>query len=681
MKKQKNAILTYCIVGLLAASATPSLFAETSDQGPYEKDTITLINEGFESGIPAGWFNSGWLENFYGSPHSGSGWIYSWAAGDTLTTPVQDFGSNTELSFWYAVEQSSTPMTLQVKVDSTIVWEDIDFTHTSYIEAVVDLSSYTGGHTISFYGATSAFYGQTLDDILLTTEIDLTPPEIENVIAEPPLQTTGQSVTISCDVSDNEEVGNVYANITYPDTTMYTETMSGSTTYTYDQIFTMNGVYLYHIYAIDINGNSAESPAYTFEINLPPISDFSFTPLEPTTADTVIFTDSSTDPDGSIISWYWDFGDGTDSTQQNPTHAFDNGVYTVTLTITDDDGATDSALEILSVLNLEPIADFEFSPIDPSTVDTVSFTDLSSDPDGSIISWDWNFGDGGSSTTQHPTHNYADDGTYVITLTVTDDDGGTDTTTDTISVENVAPIADFLFDPLEPTVTDTISFTDTSSDSDGTIISWYWDFGDGTDSTDQYPTHQYLEPDEYTVWLTVTDDDGAQDSIEQIIIVTPPVEVVDCNQSIMDRGFPIRHALDGDWAAAQSFIPTKNVITKADLYLRKFGTPEFNLTVELREDQPVGTLVDSLIFTPDLVSTNWEWFTIDFQNVTITNGVTYFIVIPPVPGGVTTSFGYEWGYAFGNQYDDGSFWFTRDGGGLWRDLPTMYEFAFKTYGL
>jgi len=155
---------------------------------------------------------------------------------------------------------------------------------------------------------------------------------------------------------------------------------------------------------------------------------------------------------------------------------------------------------------------------------------------------------------------------------------------------------------------------------------------------------------------------------------------LDINQSIQDRGFPIRHALDGDWAAAQSFMPTINNLTSAEIRLRKFGTPEFNITVELREDHPQGTLIDTLVFTPDEVPSSWEWFTLDFTNTTVDPGTDYFIVCPPAPSGVTTSFGYEWGYAYGNQYDDGSFWFTRDGGGLLRDLPMMYEFVFRTYG-
>jgi len=155
---------------------------------------------------------------------------------------------------------------------------------------------------------------------------------------------------------------------------------------------------------------------------------------------------------------------------------------------------------------------------------------------------------------------------------------------------------------------------------------------------------------------------------------------LDINQSIQDRGFPIRHALDGDWAAAQSFMPTINNLTSAEIRLRKFGTPEFNITVELREDHPQGTLIDTLVFTPDEVPSSWEWFTLDFTDTTVDPGTDYFIVCPPTPSGVTTSFGYEWGYAYGNQYDDGSFWFTRDGGGLLRDLPMMYEFVFRTYG-
>jgi agmatine/peptidylarginine deiminase len=159
---------------------------------------------------------------------------------------------------------------------------------------------------------------------------------------------------------------------------------------------------------------------------------------------------------------------------------------------------------------------------------------------------------------------------------------------------------------------------------------------------------------------------------------TPLMEV---DQSVYDRGFPIRHAIDGDWAAAQSFQSTMTTLSYVNVYLRMFGTPEFDMTVELREDHPQGTLLDTLVFTPGELPSSWEWFTIDFSDIAVSPGTEYFIVIPPAPSGVTTSFGYEWGYAFGDIYQDGAFWFTRDGGSLWRDLPDTYEFAFQTYGI
>jgi len=165
-----------------------------------------------------------------------------------------------------------------------------------------------------------------------------------------------------------------------------------------------------------------------------------------------------------------------------------------------------------------------------------------------------------------------------------------------------------------------------------------------------------------------------------VYVVSGGTEILDVEQSLYDRGFPIRHAIDGDWAAAQDFTPILGMISSVDLWLRVFGSPEFDLTVELREDDPQGTLLDTVVFTPGEVPSSWGWFHVDFADVVVESGVDYFIVIPPAPSGVTTSFGYEWGYAIGNPYSGGSFWFTRDGGSLWRDLPDSYEFAFRTYG-
>jgi len=248
----------------------------------------------------------------------------------------------------------------------------------------------------------------------------------------------------------------------------------------------------------------------------------------------------------------------------------------------------------------------------------------------------------------------------------------------TISVTDVIipPVANFDYNPTEPTTDDLIIFTDLSSDSDGYIVNWTWDFGDGTISYDQHPEHEYALGGNYTICLTIIDNEDAFDTYCEYFLISG----VDINQSIFDRVFPIRHALDGDGGAAQSSHYTHATLDRVNIYTRRFGMPEFNLTVELRADHPQGTLIVSITFLPEEVPTSWYWLSVNFADTAIDPNTQYFIVCPHAPSSVTTSYGYEWGYAFGNQYDDGSFWFTRDSGSLWRDLPTMYEFVFKTYG-
>jgi len=158
-------------------------------------------------------------------------------------------------------------------------------------------------------------------------------------------------------------------------------------------------------------------------------------------------------------------------------------------------------------------------------------------------------------------------------------------------------------------------------------------------------------------------------------------EILDVDQSIYNRGFPIRYAADGSWGGAQSFTPTVDILTRVELYIRTFGTPSFDLTVEIHKDAVDGPLVETLGYTPAEVGTSWGWLDVDFTDDSVVYGTKYFIVVPPPEINPGNSFGYEWGYAFGDQYPNGAFWFTRDGGGLWRDLPTMYEFTFKTYGI
>ncbi|MHC4233895.1 MAG: PKD domain-containing protein [Planctomycetota bacterium] len=149
---------------------------------------------------------------------------------------------------------------------------------------------------------------------------------------------------------------------------------------------------------------------------------------------------------------------------------------------------------------------------------TVDFTDTSNDPNGTVVGWSWDFGDGATSTQQNPSHTYAAAGDYTVTLTVTDNDGETGTATQTASVSasNQAPTASFTWAATDLTV----DFTDTSSDADGTIAGWSWDFGDGATSTLQNPSHTYAAAGDYTVTLTVTDNDGATGTATQTASVS-----------------------------------------------------------------------------------------------------------------------------------------------------------------
>ena len=168
--------------------------------------------------------------------------------------------------------------------------------------------------------------------------------------------------------------------------------------------------------------------------NARPTADFSYSPWwSPTPDDVINFTGQWIDPDGEVVSWLWDFGDGSTSSARNPTHQYPTGVYTVTLTVTDDGGASSSTSETI-VVTYPPTAAFEYSPASPSVDNLIQFTDLSTDQDGNIVKWIWNFGDGDNSTEQNPTHRYSVFGEYLVSLTVTDDLGATGCVSQTIPV-------------------------------------------------------------------------------------------------------------------------------------------------------------------------------------------------------------------------------------------------------
>jgi len=144
----------------------------------------------------------------------------------------------------------------------------------------------------------------------------------------------------------------------------------------------------------------------------------------------------------------------------------------------------------------------------------VEFEGKGKDRDGNIVSYYWDFGDGGTSELQNPTHIYFMEGKYTVTLIVTDDDGASrEYTMKIIVIENIPPKATASASRTEGDEPLKVEFTGEGKDSDGKIVSYFWDFDDGDTSDEQNPTHTYKSSGIYLAKFIVTDDNGATDMV------------------------------------------------------------------------------------------------------------------------------------------------------------------------
>jgi PKD repeat protein len=201
-------------------------------------------------------------------------------------------------------------------------------------------------------------------------------------------------------------------------------------------------------------------------------------------------------------SWFWNFGDGTTSTLQNPTHQYaQTGYYMACLTIVDASSDTCTYCDTISYFPCTLSVGFTFNT---SADPLVAFTNTTTG--GYSPSYSWNFGDGTYASSTNATHTYSFSGTYMVCLTAYDSlNNCSDTYCDTLNIVNA---------PFQPCVAQFYAYPDSNNTTPGMVYfydystggatAWAWTFGDGGTSTQQHPTHQYASPGTYWVCLTVT---------------------------------------------------------------------------------------------------------------------------------------------------------------------------------
>ena len=279
-------------------------------------------------------------------------------------------------------------------------------------------------------------------------------------------------------------------------------------------------------------------------LNVPPLPVFDYGPYEPEAGEPVAFDASgTTDSDGAVAEYWWDFGDGTVDIGNPISHSYEQaGLYAVALTVADDDGDTATLVQSVTIFEADtaPVASFTWGPISEAGTsllrplragDRIGFDASSSyDPDGSIAEFAWDFQSDGSfdlvTDEARASIEPLVSGTWPVTLRVVDETGRADAVMRVLLVEEPKPPeAAFTLSPSAPSIYDPVRFIDRSAGVDGSIVAWQWSLGDGHASREPEPIHRYEEAGRYEVSLTVTDSVGLSNTHSEILAVqrTPGV--------------------------------------------------------------------------------------------------------------------------------------------------------------
>ncbi len=297
--------------------------------------------------------------------------------------------------------------------------------------------------------------------------------------------------------------------------------------------YTQARTYVATLTIADSTGRAAaKTQSVTVSESAPPTANFEFSPAAPLVNETVFFNATKSLPAAgrTITSYNWNFGDGTTGSGVTVQKSYGApGSYTVTLIVTDDRGRQGTTSKTVAPAEgALPTADFDFSPTAPATGQAIFFNAAKSKPAAGrrIVSYAWDFGAGttGSGITVEKV--YDTPGTYIVTLTVTDDIGRKGSTSKSVAVTTGGAggvTAKFTYSPTNPKAGEFVYFNASESTSPAGIVSYTWDYGDGTPPETHTGTtgaHLFTAARTYIVRLTVTDGAGKTATTTVSVVVT-----------------------------------------------------------------------------------------------------------------------------------------------------------------
>ena len=366
-----------------------------------------------------------------------------------------------------------------------------------------------------------------------------------------------------------------------------------------------------------------------------PVATFTFTNDNQCAGTVLSFTNTSSGTTGSS-TFEWDFGDATKSTAANPTHTYSTGgTYNVVLTVKNGGACANISPPTTVTVKATPVSTFTFNSAS-CTSTSVTFTNTSTTT-GGAGTYLWNFGDGNNSTVENPMHSYGANGTYNVTLTITNTSTGCShtSTVSKITVGNIPPVLNFTMSPLTGCSPRTVTFTNTSTGA-APANNYDWDFGNGNTLLDvKDPATQLYYQGTYTIRL-ISENACGKDTLEKTLVVDTLPKALVVAQPIkgcLPLNFTALNnstggSLNYQWFVNGVLINTDKIIT-TQVFTTPSNTVQLKISNSCGSDDTTFTVttspkVKTTIAPLKLTTCSVDDFTFTYSQKSEGDGLTYF---------------------------------------------------------